>query len=74
MNNNNNNNDNPNYDVVTDILTKHKEQLNKMIQSNAQMNLLNIMDDIREYQIQEIDECLALWKEYKEKYHIFITN
>jgi uncharacterized protein (UPF0254 family) len=72
--NNNNNNDNPNYDVVTDVLTKHKEQLNKMIQSNAQMNLLNIMDDIREYQIQEIDECLSLWKEYKEKYHIFITN
>jgi len=63
-----------NYDVVTDILTKHKEQLNSMIQSNSRMNLLNIMDDIRQYQIDEIDECLAIWKDHKEKYHIFITN
>lgn len=49
------------YDVVVDVLTKHKEKLQDMIDRNLRMFGLNIMDDIRLEHIDQIDECIELW-------------
>jgi len=47
------------YDVVTDVLQKHKQKLQQMVDRNMQSEYvgLNIMDDIRLKQIAEIDSC-----------------
>jgi hypothetical protein len=50
------------YDVVTDILTKHKESL---LNISNKMPEWGIMDFIRMEQVDEIDQCLLMWKEYK---------
>ena len=57
------------YDVVVDVLTKHRDQLWKMCERNMNSDYVgwNIMDDIRERQIADIDECIAIWQRNKTK-------
>jgi hypothetical protein len=51
------------YDVVVDVLTKHKDKLWEMTRRNMQSEFIgmNIMDDIRLAQIEQIDEAIKLW-------------
>ena len=51
------------YDVVIDVLTKHKNKLWEMTRRNMQSEFIgmNIMDDIRLAQIEQIDEAIKLW-------------
>ena len=56
------------YDVVIDVLTKHKDKLQEMIDSNMRSEFfmgLNIVDDIRFRQIEEINKCIELWRNQK---------
>jgi predicted protein tyrosine phosphatase len=56
------------YDVVIDVLTKHKDKLQEMIDSNMRSEFfmgLNIVDDIRFNQIEEINKCIELWRNQK---------
>ncbi len=57
------------YDVVVDVLTKHAQELWRMTEKNMRSEYvgLNIMDDIRLKQIREINECIGVWKQYKER-------
>ena len=57
------------YDVVVDVLKKHRDALWKITEQNMRSEFIgmNIMDDIRLKQIAEIDEALRLWKRHKEK-------
>jgi hypothetical protein len=50
------------YDVVIDVLEKHKDILLKMIRSNMNADMLNIMDDIRLDQISQLEQAIAMWK------------
>lgn len=58
---------NEQYDVVIDVLTKHKNKLEEMIDRNMRSGYvgINIMDQIRFKQISEIDDCIELWKNQK---------
>lgn len=51
------------YDVVIDVLTKHRDKLWEMTRRNMQSEFIgmNIMDDIRLAQIEQIDEAIKLW-------------
>ena len=51
------------YDVVIDVLTKHKHKLWEMTRQNMQSEFIgmNIMDDIRLQQIDELNEAIKLW-------------
>jgi len=57
------------YDVVIDVLTKHKNKLEEMIDRNLRSDFIgiNIMDQIRFRQISEIDDCIELWKKHNEE-------
>jgi hypothetical protein len=59
---------NDDYCVVTDVLTKHRNELWKMTQRNMNCEFIgfNIIDDIRLEQIAEIDKCIKMWKERNE--------
>ena len=59
---------NDDYDVVIDVLTKHRDKLQQMVDQNLRSEFIGmgIMDDIRLEQIEKIDQCLALWKIAKE--------
>ena len=52
------------FDVVIDVLTKHRDVLQKMVDKNLMSDYvgLNIMDDIRLEQIARINKCLDMWK------------
>jgi hypothetical protein len=50
------------YDVVIDVLTKHREKLWKMIQQNMNADMDNIMDQIRFEQISQLEKAIDLWK------------
>lgn len=58
--------ENKDYDVVTDVLTKHRDKLQKMTDANIKCEFVgwNIMDDIREKQIYQINQCLTMWREW----------
>jgi len=51
------------YDVVIDVLTKHRDKLWEMTRRNMQSEYIgmNIMDDIRLAQIDQINEAIKLW-------------
>lgn len=51
------------YDVVIDVLTKHRDKLWEMTRRNMQSEFIgmNIMDDIRLAQIDQINEAIELW-------------
>ena len=51
------------YDVVIDVLQKHKDILWKMTKSNMNNDMMNIMDDIRLEQISQLERAITLWKE-----------
>ena len=52
------------FDVVVDVLTKHRDVLQQMVDKNLMSDYvgLNIMDDIRLEQIAQINKCLDMWK------------
>lgn len=54
------------FDVVVDVLTKHRDVLQKMVDKNLMSDYvgLNIMDDIRLEQIARINKCLDMWKQH----------
>jgi len=54
---------NEEYDVVIDTLQKHKDKLWKMTKSNMDNDMMNIMDDIRLQQIDQLEKAITLWKE-----------
>jgi hypothetical protein len=51
------------YDVVTDVLQKHCDVLNKMVQQNMNADMFNIMDQIRLEQIDELQKAIKMWRE-----------
>jgi hypothetical protein len=53
---------NDDYDVVIDVLQKHKDILWKMTKSNMDNDMMNIMDDIRLKQIDELERAIAMWQ------------
>ena len=55
------------YDVVIDVLQKHKDILWKMTKSNMEHDMMNIMDDIRLGQIQELNEAMGMWLLWKDE-------
>lgn len=50
------------YDVVIDVLQKHRDKLWKMTKSNMDNDMMNIMDDIRLDQIDQLEKAITLWK------------
>jgi hypothetical protein len=55
-------NDEPDYDVVLDVLQKHRDKLWKMTQENINADMYNIMDTIRFEQISQLGKAIDLWK------------
>ena len=55
------------YDVVIDVLQKHKDKLWKMTQSNMNLDLFNIMDQIRLEQISQLEKAIQLWENRNEE-------
>ena len=49
------------YDVVVDVLQKHRDKLWKMTQQNMNADSFNVMDEIRLEQIDEIDKAIIMW-------------
>jgi hypothetical protein len=58
-------NEEQDYDVVIDTLQKKIDILWKMTKSNMDNDMMNIMDDIRLEQIDELKQAITLWKETK---------
>ena len=56
------------YDVVIDALQKHRDKLWEMTNRNltSEYMELNVMDDIRFYQIEQLDAAIATRKNKKE--------
>lgn len=54
-------NDEEDYDVVVDVLQKHRATLWKMTQQNMNAESFNVMDEIRLEQIDEIDKAIVMW-------------
>lgn len=57
------------YDVVLDVLQKHHDKLWEMTKRNMQSEFLgmNIMDDIRLEQMDQLKEAIKLWKEHNDR-------
>jgi len=53
--------DEEDYDVVVDVLQKHRAVLWKMTQQNMNADSFNMMDQIRLEQIDEIDKAIIMW-------------
>jgi hypothetical protein len=49
------------YDVVIDTLQKQRDRLWNMTQSNMNMDMMNVMDDIRLEQISQLEKAMAMW-------------
>jgi len=62
-------NDEPEYDVVIDVLQKHHDKLWEMTKRNMNSEFIgmNIMDDIRLSQMDELKDAMQLWKNRKVK-------
>jgi hypothetical protein len=60
--------DEPDYDVVIDVLQKHHDKLWKMTKYNMNSEFIgmNIMDEIRLNQMDELKEAMKLWKANKK--------
>ena len=61
-------NDEPEYDVVIDVLQKHHDKLWEMTKRNMNSEYIgmNIMDDIRLSQMDELKKAIKLWTENKK--------
>lgn len=56
------------YDVVLDTLQKHHDKLMGMVNRNLNCEFLglNIMDDIRLRQCDELKTAMRMWMDYKQ--------
>lgn len=52
---------NKEYDVVVDVLQKHREKLWMMTNLNMNADSFNIMDQIRLEQIDRLDKAIIMW-------------
>jgi hypothetical protein len=50
------------YDVVIDTLQKQYDILWKMTQSNMNIDMFNIMDQIRLEQMDQLKQAIKLWE------------
>ena len=55
------------FDIVIATLEEKKQKLWKMTQDNMNMDMVNMMDDIRLEQIQELNEAMGMWLLWKEE-------
>jgi hypothetical protein len=55
------------FDIVIHTLQEKKDKLWKMTQSNMNTDMVNIMDDIRLEQIQELNEAMGMWLVWKDE-------
>ena len=57
------------YDVVLDVLQKHHDKLWEMTRRNMQSEYIgmNIMDDIRLEQMDQLKQAMKLWRERNDK-------
>ena len=53
------------FDIVLHTLQEKKDILWRMTEKNMSMNLMNIMDDIRLAQIEQLSKAIAMWKNSK---------
>ena len=53
------------YDVVVDVLQKHREKLWMMTNLNMNAESFNIMDQIRLEQIDQLDKAIIMWMNKK---------
>jgi hypothetical protein len=53
--------DEEDYDVVVDVLQKHREKLWMMTQQNMNAESFNMMDQIRLEQIDQLDKAIIMW-------------
>jgi hypothetical protein len=49
------------YDVVIDVLQKHREKLWMMTNLNMNADSFNMMDQIRLEQIDQLDKAIIMW-------------
>ncbi len=50
------------FDVVIDALKERRDRLWKMTQSNMNIDMMNVMDDIRLEQIAQLDNAIKRWR------------
>ena len=55
------------FDIVIHTLQEKKDRLWKMTQDNMNTDMVNIMDDIRLEQIQELNEAMGMWLLWKDE-------
>jgi len=55
------------FDIVIHTLQEKKDRLWKMTQDNMNSDMVNIMDDIRLEQIQELNEAMGMWLLWKDE-------
>lgn len=58
--------DEKDYDVVFDVLQKHRDVLWKMTQKNMNSDMFNMMDEIRLEQIDQLDKAIIMWTNRNE--------
>ena len=54
--------DEEDYDVVIDVLQKHRDKLWMMTNLNMNADSFNIMDQIRLEQIDQLNKAIIMWK------------
>jgi hypothetical protein len=59
--------DDTDYDVVINTLQEKRDHLWRMTKSNMNIDMMNIMDDIRLEQIEQLDRAIAMWLLWKEE-------
>lgn len=57
------------YNIVIDTLQKKRDELWKMTQSNMNIDMFNIMDQIRLEQIDQLDKAMKLYYELESNRH-----
>ena len=60
-------NEEKDFDVVIDVLQKHRAILWKMTQQNMNSDMFNVMDQIRLEQIDQLDRAIIMWTNYNER-------
>jgi hypothetical protein len=60
-------NEEKNFDVVIDVLQKHRAILWKMTQQNMNSDMFNVMDQIRLEQIDQLDRAIIMWENHNEQ-------
>ena len=59
-------NEEKDYDVVIDVLQKHRAILWKMTSLNMNAESFNMMDQIRLEQIDQLDKAIIMWTNHNE--------